>query len=488
MMDASRLSAFSLASTASLTPSPASTASAGDAASAASATLGGAGGGALGFAQWLAAWAPETATGTASAAGAAVPAATPEAVTTTGSVTGGPAPADAGQPWSDPRAFVRLDLPNVRSPAGASEGQPASASRPGDDGSSWAAGALAPCLQPLAGAAGGLPVDPAAAGLPVRSAGPIAGAAGTAPEVGPDEVAGAAGADPRQAGTDPASGDDDAPVPSGPDAATVAAWLWPPAASPAPVVAPGAEAGGGRSDSVAAAPMSAASTVSAPASTGSPLRAEPDHGHDSRNDGQTAQSLQDIAATTSDTVAAVSASDATGLAVAGLGASLAPSAVHTVVPPAIEVAVATPVMADRFGDEVSMHLAQHVSRMTGETQEVVLHLHPAEMGPVSVGIELRGGVATVEFGAAQAVTRQQLEQSLPSLAQALRDEGLVLGQGLVHDRPASGGSGQRRRGENQFSIGAISRTAGRSGGSIDEMPGSIVPGLAGRRGRIDLTA
>lgn len=463
MIDASHLSAFSRAPAASLT---ATATSAGDAAAGASAPLAETGEGSFGFAQWLAAWTPDT------------PPAVATAVSAPGSGAIAPTGTNTGSGAMLPGLPIRTDLPNVLStpPSAAAGRHPAASPSEADAGPS-----VVSCLSPTSPT----PLTSSAPavmpwGRPVDLAATTAGPADAASVKVPDESADAVGAGPDGGVGDSASRDDPAPAAGapGPEAALVAAWLWPSASPPVPATVIGAGSAGARNETVAAA-----ASMLAPVSFGASPRDEAAHGTDP------SQSLQDSATTAPDVAAvAASSSDAAGLAVAGWGAGPAPSLAPPAPSAAIEVAVATPVTAERFGDEVSMHLAQHVSRMTGETQEVVLHLHPAEMGPVSVGIELRGGVATVEFGAAQALTRQQLEQSLPALAQALRDEGLTLGQGLVHDRPASGGSGQRRRGENQFSIGAVSRASGRSEGGADEVSISLAPALTGRRSRIDLTA
>ena len=64
----------------------------------------------------------------------------------------------------------------------------------------------------------------------------------------------------------------------------------------------------------------------------------------------------------------------------------------------------------------------------------MLQLNPAEMGPVSVQITVEGQQAQIAFHAVQADTRQVLEQSLPELAAALRDQGLTLSGGGVFEQ------------------------------------------------------
>ena len=91
--------------------------------------------------------------------------------------------------------------------------------------------------------------------------------------------------------------------------------------------------------------------------------------------------------------------------------------------------------------------------------EARLHLNPAEMGPIAVQIQIEGHHARVEMVAEHASTRQALEQSMPSLASALRDSGLTLTGGGVFehstrqdqqsDTPANARASWRADGEGQ---------------------------------------
>jgi flagellar hook-length control protein FliK len=78
-------------------------------------------------------------------------------------------------------------------------------------------------------------------------------------------------------------------------------------------------------------------------------------------------------------------------------------------------------------------------------QEARLHLHPAELGPVSVQIALDGQAAHIDFTAAVAATRDSIEQSLPALAAALREAGFTLaGGGVFGGRSGANDSGRDR--------------------------------------------
>ncbi len=64
-----------------------------------------------------------------------------------------------------------------------------------------------------------------------------------------------------------------------------------------------------------------------------------------------------------------------------------------------------------------------------------LKLNPAEAGPIEVRIRLDGSQVQVDFSAAQANTRQALQDAVPALAGALRESGLTLTGGGVFDQP-----------------------------------------------------
>jgi flagellar hook-length control protein FliK len=63
-----------------------------------------------------------------------------------------------------------------------------------------------------------------------------------------------------------------------------------------------------------------------------------------------------------------------------------------------------------------------------------LKLNPAEMGPIEVRISLDGTQAQVDFSAAHAATRQALQDAVPALASAMRENGLTLTGGGVFDQ------------------------------------------------------
>jgi flagellar hook-length control protein FliK len=86
-----------------------------------------------------------------------------------------------------------------------------------------------------------------------------------------------------------------------------------------------------------------------------------------------------------------------------------------------------------------MTAAEFVPRLTGDlavlardgVQEARVNVHPVELGPISVQITLDGAAAQVHLAADSAQTRDLLEQAMPALAAALRDNGLTLTGGGV---------------------------------------------------------
>lgn len=89
---------------------------------------------------------------------------------------------------------------------------------------------------------------------------------------------------------------------------------------------------------------------------------------------------------------------------------------------------------------------QMVDMVTRGDQQVDLRLHPAELGPLSISLNLNDGTTQAQFQAAHASVRAAVEQALPQLREALASQGIALGQASVSDqssRQAAGGQAQR---------------------------------------------
>lgn len=104
-------------------------------------------------------------------------------------------------------------------------------------------------------------------------------------------------------------------------------------------------------------------------------------------------------------------------------------------PASAELRLATPVTAPEFVPHVGAEIA--LLARNG-VQEARVHLHPQELGPISVQITLEGQAAQVHLAVESAQTRQILETAMPTLAGALRDAGLTLTGGGVFEQSRQG--------------------------------------------------
>lgn len=121
----------------------------------------------------------------------------------------------------------------------------------------------------------------------------------------------------------------------------------------------------------------------------------------------------------------------------GFAAELARSA-HAIGHPSVhaqpdtEVRLATPVHSQQF----MPHLAGELVLLARDgVQEARVQLHPAELGPIAVRITLDGSSAQVRLAVDSAFTRDLLEQGLPTLAAAMRENGITLSGGGVFQQP-----------------------------------------------------
>lgn len=90
---------------------------------------------------------------------------------------------------------------------------------------------------------------------------------------------------------------------------------------------------------------------------------------------------------------------------------------------AMTIAVPTPVTAAGFNEDFSQRIAL-LAR--GKVHTAEISLTPADLGPISVSIEVRGQEASLVFGAAHASTRAAIEEALPRLRDMLGSQGLQL--------------------------------------------------------------
>jgi flagellar hook-length control protein FliK len=140
----------------------------------------------------------------------------------------------------------------------------------------------------------------------------------------------------------------------------------------------------------------------------------------------------------------------------------------------VRAPLGSPEFAPALGSQLSVMVREGIDHAQ-------LKLNPAEMGPIEVRISLDGTQAQVDFSAAHAATRQALQDAVPALASALRENGLTLTGGGVFDQ-ARDPRGDARQ----------DRPSPWAGGDRPEADGRTAPLPAARatrsRGVVDLYA
>lgn len=91
-------------------------------------------------------------------------------------------------------------------------------------------------------------------------------------------------------------------------------------------------------------------------------------------------------------------------------------------------------------------------------QRIELHLHPAELGPLSISLQLGESGAQAQFLSSHPQVRAAVEQAIPQLREALAQQGISLGETSV-------GEQQYRSPQEQFSDGNGGSFAGNGNGS-----------------------
>jgi flagellar hook-length control protein FliK len=253
------------------------------------------------------------------------------------------------------------------------------------------------------------------------------------------------------------------------------------------------EAGGGRLpvDGEATSPAAAAGPAhSAPgAATGwagdaaraagsSPAAGDDDDGLGASLDGAVSGRREALApAATASPQAAVPGAVAAGAAAAPAGLAPAASADAPALPEhTLHTPLHSPGFAPALGAQLTLLIKDGVTAAR-------LHLNPAEMGPISVQIQLDGSQARIEMAAEMAATRQILEQSMPALAGALRDSGLTLSGGGVFEQAAR----QGQPGADQSRQGGESRPGGSAASASGAVEVAARP-VALSRGVVDVYA
>jgi flagellar hook-length control protein FliK len=152
--------------------------------------------------------------------------------------------------------------------------------------------------------------------------------------------------------------------------------------------------------------------------------------------------------------------------------------------PVAEHALRAPLHSPTFAPALGAQLTLLVKEGVTEAR---LHLNPAEMGPISVQIQVDGSQARVAMVAEMAATRQVLEQSMPALAGALRESGLTLtGGGVFEQSTRQGQPGGDERSPSGSGGGAGPGSTDAQGGGGEARLGVRLPALP--RGVVDVYA
>ena len=146
------------------------------------------------------------------------------------------------------------------------------------------------------------------------------------------------------------------------------------------------------------------------------------------DDGPASQPNEDAIAAAGPQAGAPSAS---WLAVAG---ALQPAAPDTA-PGAARLAVAAPVSSPEFGLDLGRNL---IVLVQNGVQSAQLSLHPANLGPLRVEVQMQGQAASVVFTASHEATRAALHEALPQLQALFEQNGLSLANAQVGADPQSG--------------------------------------------------
>ncbi|MFP4296037.1 MAG: flagellar hook-length control protein FliK [Halothiobacillaceae bacterium] len=149
----------------------------------------------------------------------------------------------------------------------------------------------------------------------------------------------------------------------------------------------------------------------------------------------------------------------------------------------IPVAVNHPKFAEAMGQRVTFMVNQNV-------QQARISLNPANMGPVSVQLEVRGDEAVVHMMAVQGATREALEAALPRLREMLGENGFSQVSVNVGQQGGQGMADSGASGNDGSEAGAAGAAAGGSGeqpGEADQSGLSVTEVKLGDR-RLDLFA
>jgi flagellar hook-length control protein FliK len=154
--------------------------------------------------------------------------------------------------------------------------------------------------------------------------------------------------------------------------------------------------------------------------------------------------------------------------------SLISSETSTSESPLLSAAIGTSSWQDGLGQQV-------IDMFKRGDKQVDLRLHPADLGPLSISLNLSDGNTQAQFQSAHASVRAAVEQALPQLREALASQGITLGQASVGDE-SSRSSGQPQRDTPAQSNGSM-MTSSETPQTLEE---PIVQSLMVSSGGVDL--
>ena len=123
------------------------------------------------------------------------------------------------------------------------------------------------------------------------------------------------------------------------------------------------------------------------------------------------------------------------------------------------VVIAQPVGDPAWAGVAASRMAQIVF---AQHERAEIRVHPAELGPIQIRVDLDGDQASITIVSAIPQTRDALEQSLPQLRELLAQGGITLGQAFVHDGSAGDHPDGRPSSPAARSIGDL--------GIVDDVP------------------
>lgn len=118
-------------------------------------------------------------------------------------------------------------------------------------------------------------------------------------------------------------------------------------------------------------------------------------------------------------------------------------------------------------------------------KQIDLHLHPADLGPLSISLKLADSGAQAQFISAHPQVRAAVEQALPELRAALASQGIALGEASVGSQQQPNREPQANQSGNNGSRDPLVAAVGEAGSQTGDAPG--IPLRVGN-GRVDLYA